>query len=249
MERLKVFIVDDEPAARETLRTALRAMDDVEIVGESAGGEAAVEAIATAAPDIAILDVEMPGLDGLALASRLQGPRRPEIVFLTGFQEYAARAFEVEAVDYLIKPLQPDRLRAAIDRAHRRALGRAAVEEVAEVEDAAATAYESELWVPDREGYARVRAAAIEWVEAAGDYALLHTSLRSHMLRATLSGLSRRLDPRLILRVHRSAMVAPRAVRRVTRSRNGRLVLVLESEVTVPVGDVYHDEVAAVLGL
>ncbi|MEW5685621.1 MAG: LytTR family DNA-binding domain-containing protein [Pseudomonadota bacterium] len=249
MERLKVFIVDDEPVARDTLRAALSGMDDVEVVGESSGGEPAVEAVNAAAPDIAILDVQMPGLDGMELAHRLAGPRRPEIVFLTGFQEYAARAFEVEAVDYLIKPLQPDRLRAAIDRAHRRARARAAVEEVAEIENAAATTYESELWAPDREGYARVRATAIEWVEAAGDYALLHTSLRSHMLRVTLSGLSRRLDPRLVLRVHRSAMVAPRAVRRVTRSRNGRLMLVLESEVTVPVGDVYHDDVVAALGL
>ena len=170
----------------------------------------------------------MPGRNGLRAAADIDVEPRPELVFVTAHEHYAPDAFEVDAADYLLKPVRFDRLRQAVDRARRAArrcaLGRAAPQQLeAEVEalrasGAAPTADDDGFWVPERHGQRRVPIETIDWIEAARDYVLLHTELRSHLLRITMAALEERLAGSPLLRVHRSAFVRPDRVVEVKRA-------------------------------
>jgi DNA-binding LytR/AlgR family response regulator len=219
---LKILLVDDEPLALERLALALRDVPDTQVVGTAADGEAAAAAIARLKPDLVLLDIQMPGADGLSLAAALPAENRPEIVFVTAFNQHAPDAFELEATDYLLKPVQFDRLRQAVERARRRRSTSAAAARAAELEAlvramdpepaAAAGCYDSEIWVPSSKGLIRVDLERVTWIEAAGDYVLFHSDTRSHIHRITMGALAGRLDPARIDRVHRSAFVRPGAV-------------------------------------
>jgi two-component system, LytTR family, response regulator len=251
---LRVLLIDDEPLAVARLEVALRGTPEAQVVGQAHDGIAAAAAIAELKPDLVFLDVQMPGMSGLELARALEATPRPEIVFVTAFERYAPDAFEVEAADFLLKPVQFERLREAIDRAWRRRALRDQAERAAELEQtlrtrAAESPYDAELWAPSRNGLVRVPVGQIEWIEAARDYVLLHTVTRSYILRATMSALSRRLDPAVMLRVHRSAFVRLDAVSEVRRAAAGRLALLLASGVEVQVGSVYVGAVQQALKL
>ena len=243
---LRVFIADDEPLARLMLEQALAAMPDVELVGSAPDGKAAAEALERTHADLLLLDIEMPNLDGVELAAALREGSGPDIVFVTAFDDRALEAIAVEALDYVVKPFTTDRLRAAIERAKRRRNPPPPPEPTG---PRPASAFDADIWVPGRQGAVRVHVDAIEWVEAAGDYVLLHTSTRSHMLRATVGGIAERLDPAVILRTHRSSMVRIDRVRGIRRTAGRRLLLVLESGVSVAVGDRYRGDVEAALGI
>lgn len=258
---LQVLIVDDEPLALERLRVAFAEIPHTQIVGAASDGEAAADAIAELQPDVVILDVQMPGQSGMAVARALDGAQRPEVIFVTAFDHYAAQAFDVEAADYLLKPVKFDRLKVAVERARRRIGLRAAEGEIANLqcevetlrgEADPATAqgpYDEALWAPTRKGMVRVPVGDIDWIEAARDYVLLHTATRSHIVRVRMSQLEQRLDPEIMLRVHRSAFVRRSAVVGVERPGKGQLALRLSDGAAVQVGPNYSTAVVQALGL
>lgn len=238
---LRVVIADDEPPALERLQALFADMDGVEIAGTARDGREAADRIAAVKPDLVLLDIQMPHMSGLKVAASLPAEDRPEIVFVTAFEHYAPDAFEVEAADYLLKPVRFDRLRQAIDRARRRRAMRAAEARLAAAPEAPAR--EDAIWVDHPRGKVRVDVREIEWIEAAKDYVLLHTPTRSHIHRVTMAALEERLDTAELMRVHRSAFVRLSLVREVERLGKGLIALVLEGGVTVSVGPSYSKAV------
>lgn len=240
---LRVVIADDEPLALERLALAFRDIEGAEVVGAAANGLEALDLIASLRPDLAVLDIQMPGRTGLGVASALPPGARPEIVFLTAYDGHAVDAFDVEAADYVLKPLRLERLRQAVERARRRRLGggRDAVAPSAPSSDAPLEG----VWVQGREGMVRVALEQISWIEAAKDYVLLHTASRSHIMRATMASIAEQFPPPALLRVHRSAMVRPAAVQALQTSGAGGQVLILADGAIVPVGPSYQRQTRA----
>jgi DNA-binding LytR/AlgR family response regulator len=241
MNRLRVLVVDDEPLALDRLTALFHQLPEVDVVGTARDGLEAVRRIDELRPDLVMLDIQMPERSGLLIAADLPPDDRPEIVFVTAFEQFAPDAFGVDAADYLLKPVRFDRLRQAVERAkRRRALFRTAA--TPELESAKSE-FEDAIWVQVKGGSVRVSVGSIDWIEAAGDYVMLHTATRSHIHRATMSVLARRLDPTQLMRVHRSAFVRPGAVEEVRRQPHEGLLLVLRDGVAVPVGPSYLDAV------
>lgn len=238
---MRVLIVDDEPAALERLSFMLEQIPGVLVVGTASDGAGALKAISDLQPDLVLLDIQMPDLNGLTVAARMPAERRPEIVFVTAFEIYAADAFEVEALDYLLKPVRFDRLRQAMDRAKRRRAGDAAKTPL--------TADTRAIWVQTRNGSVRVPLSDIDWIEASRDYVLLHTSTRSYLHRSTMSALEADLKDTGLIRVHRSAFV--RADRVLSVQGHGRAIsgLILANEIEVPVGSTYAPHVLEMLNI
>jgi len=232
---LRVVIADDEPLALERLALAFRDIEGAEVVGAAANGLQALEMIAALRPDLAVLDIQMPGRTGLGVAAALPPEGRPEIVFLTAFDSHAVDAFDVEAADYVLKPLRLDRLRQAVVRARRRLQG--AHCDATEAPTRAPAGVADGFWVQGREGLVRVSLEQISWIEAAKDYVLLHTASRSYILRATMASIAERFPPPALLRVHRSALVRPGAVQAL---QTGGHVLILTDGTAVAVGPSYQ---------
>jgi two-component system LytT family response regulator len=248
---LRVLLVDDEPLALRRLQLAFADIADVEVVGTASDGDAAARLIEDLKPDLVMLDIQMPGRSGMAVAADLPPDERPEIVFLTAFEHYAVDAFDVDAVDYLLKPVRLERLRQAVARARRRRLEREAAKgaeaPAAPIPAPTSDGYQSELVVPGKLGPRRIPVESICWIEASKDYALIHTSRRAFILRTTMAELEAQLDPRAMLRVHRSAFVRLDAVRGVRRPGKGAITLVLDDEVEVQVGPNYIKSVRQAL--
>ena len=246
---MRLLLVDDEPAALERLEALLAQVPDIEVAGVARNGREATEAMERLKPDLVLLDIQMPERSGLAVAASIPVEERPEIIFVTAFELYAADAFEVEAADYLLKPVRFDRLRQAIERARRRQALRAAAARAEEAQGAPSEEDLDGFWVQVRSGYVRVPLAEIDWIEAAKDYVLLHTATRSHIHRATMNAMERRLNPAELMRVHRSAFVRPGRVKEVVRLGKGLISLVLEDGVNVAVGPSYVNAVSERLAL
>lgn len=246
---MRILLVDDEPAALERLAALLSQAPDVSVVGTARNGREAAQAIADLHPDLVLLDIQMPEASGLAVAAALPPEDRPEIIFVTAFELYAADAFEVEAADYLLKPVRFDRLRQAIERARRRQSQRTALARAADALAAPADEDPDGFWVQVRTGFVRVPLGDIDWIEAAKDYVLLHTATRSHIHRATMNALERKLNPAELTRVHRSAFVRPARVAEVKRLGKGLISLVLQDGVNVAVGPSYVNAVTERLAL
>lgn len=257
---MRILLVDDETLALDRLRTLFADIEGVEVVGQAKEGTSALALIDDLKPDLVILDVQMPGRNGLRIAADLPAAERPEVVFVTAHEHYAPDAFEIDAADYLLKPVRFDRLRHAVERARRRralkeqaALVERLEEELSALRAGAAVSGQgpgqgdAEIWVPDRNGHCRVPIDSIDWIEAARDYVLLHTQLRSHMRRITMAALDEKLADTPFVRVHRSAFVQPDRVAEVRRS--GRtMVLVLHDSTQVQVGPSYASTVEERLG-
>lgn len=252
---MRILIVDDEALALDRLRTLCADIEDVEVVGEALNGDAALLEISRLLPDLVILDVQMPGRNGLRTAAAMETEQRPEIVFVTAHEHYAPDAFEVDAADYLLKPVRFDRLRQAVTRARRRRVMRVQAErvdmlarELEAMKAAGRSDADTGFWIPERNGQRRVPLDAIDWIEAARDYVLLHTDARSYMLRTTMGALEAKLADSPLLRVHRSAFVR---LDRVTEIRRGprSIMLVLGDGAQVQVGPSYVDTIQDALGL
>ena len=207
---MRVLIVDDEPLARRGVRGKLRRIPDVEIVGECGEGASAVESILKLAPDLVFLDVQMPGMDGFEVLRNVSAERLPVVIFLTAYEQHALHAFEVHALDYLLKPLDDDRFVAAMDRA-REQIDAASKAELAErllkLVAQSTGRYASRLTARTGSDIRIVPVEEVEWISAAGDYAELHTHSGTHLLRESMNSLEERLDPARFARIHRSRIV------------------------------------------
>jgi two-component system LytT family response regulator len=207
---VRALIVDDEPLARRGVVLRLRKFRDVEIVGECGDGSSAVEKILALSPDIVFLDVQMPGMDGFDVLRALPRENLPRVIFLTAYEQHALRAFEVHALDYLLKPVDDTRFAAAVGRAQKivdSASKATMAERVLKMLDRTAEKYASRFTVQTGSRMQIVLAEDVEWIGAAGDYVELHVSGRSYLVRETMASLERRLDPAKFLRIHRSRIV------------------------------------------
>ena len=259
---IRTLLVDDEKLAIQGLQLRLQPHEDVEIIGTCQNGREAIRAIKTEKPDLVFLDIQMPGFDGFSVVQGVMEIDPPLFVFVTAFQEHAIRAFEANAVNYLMKPVDEDKLADTIERVRQRLAEkkssdeadrlRGVLSEVApeaaqdiESEDTeAAGRYEKLINVKDRGQIFRVEVDTIEHIEAAGDYMCIYTGDNSLILRETMKDLERRLDPRTFQRVHRSTIVNLDQVRQVKPHTNGECFLVLDSGAEVKVSRSYRDVVA-----
>jgi two-component system LytT family response regulator len=206
---LRTLIVDDEPLARRRLRQLLQSAADVAVVGESEDGPSAVASVRRLEPDLILLDVQMPGMDGFDVIAELGPAECPAVVFVTAFDRYAVRAFEVHAIDYLLKPFDRARLDLALARARQLVAGDRTLTRrlAALVTDLQAKRPLSRLVVKDGDRVYFVRVDDVAWFEAVGHYVCLHAGGQSPVIRDTLAHLESRLDPERFVRVHRSAIL------------------------------------------
>ena len=240
----RVLIVDDEPLARRRLDILLKAIPDVEVAGAAQDGAAARRMIGELRPDVMLLDIKMPGLNGFQLLDALPAGTAPIVIFVTAFDHYAVEAFKRAAFDYLLKPVEPERLRAAIGRAREALTTRGATERVRELEEiignlrqgdaAAAPRFDREVWVHDRNDRLSLPVAAIDWVGAERDYVRIHAGGRSYLVRQAMGALEAKLDPTVFRRIHRSSLVRLDRIVRL-RSGFGRCSVVLSTGVELPV--------------
>ncbi len=258
---IRTILVDDEKLAIQGLQLRLEKFADVEIIDTCSNGREAIRKIKTEKPDLVFLDIQMPGFDGFSVVKGIMEIEPPLIVFVTAYQEHAVRAFEANAVNYLMKPVDEDKLADTMERVRLRIAEKAASEEaeklktvLAEVAPDAMEAmpdepevtarYEKLINIKDRGQIFRVDVDSIERIEAAGDYMCIYTADNSLILRETMKDLERRLDPRVFQRVHRSWIVNLNNVRQVKPHTNGECFLVLESGADVKVSRSYRDVVA-----
>jgi two-component system LytT family response regulator len=226
-----VVVVDDEALAREKLRTLLAEHDDVELLAECSNGAEAVEAIARERPDVVFLDVQMPELDGFAVLEALEPDTAPTIVFVTAYDHYAIQAFEVHALDYLLKPFDRERFVRTLDHV-RAALGhdrhdlgahlRALLRDVRREDERPAR-----LLVKSGGRVTFVTVSDVDWIQAAGNYVEIHAGNETHLLRETLKNLEARLDPEQFVRVHRSIVVNLDRVKHMDSGIHGEYVITL----------------------
>ena len=258
---LRVLVVDDEQPARALLREYLAAHPQVQVVAEAADGLEAARVLQAQAPDLVFLDIQMPGFDGFSVVKGVMEIEPPLFVFVTAYQEHAIRAFEANAVNYLMKPVDVDKLADTIERVRQRIAEKKSAEEAEKLKNVlsevapdavdnlpeqedTANRYEKLINVKDRGQIFRVDVDSIEHIEAAGDYMCIYTGDNSLILRETMKDLERRLDPRVFQRVHRSTIVNLDQVRQVKPHTNGECFLVLESGAQVKVSRSYRDVVA-----
>jgi two-component system LytT family response regulator len=260
-ELIRTLIVDDEPAARAALQSLLAADREIEVIGECADGRAAVERIEREHPDLVFLDVQMPGLSGFDALGRLDLAELPEVVFVTAYDEYALRAFEVHAADYLLKPFSDDRFHLALTRAkqqvHRRRLGHLndrlvmLLDTVGRSGMAGSPAAGQYLrrFVIKSGGRATILAVRdIDWIEAEGDYVKLHTGKTSHLLRETMKRIEARLDPVRFVRIHRSTIVNIERIKEIQPFFHGEYVVLLHDGTSLKLARGYRQHLETALG-
>jgi two-component system LytT family response regulator len=243
---LRVAIVDDEPPARARLRRLLRNHEDVEVVAECGDGAAAVHAIESARPDLVLLDVQMPELDGFEVLRTLEVPRLPAVIFVTAFDRYALRAFEVHALDYVVKPVEAERFDQALAHARQRILER-------ESAGAGLPALIRELArdrahlnrIPVRsEGRVKViDLGDVDWISAADNYVTLHVGRREYLVRDTLSALEQRLNANEFVRVHRSTIIRVDRIAELLPDPHGEFRIRLKSGAEVALSRTYRTRV------
>lgn len=248
-EALRAVIAEDEPLARKRLRQALAGIGGVTVVGSAGDGKSAVELINRIVPDIVFLDIRMPGLSGIELLRAIDLRQPPEVVFVSAYDAFAIDAFEQGAIDYVLKPVDDERLARAVERARERIRTRDAERRLLELNDAveklsrrkdAAEAFERDFWISEGERVVRVPVREVIWIEAAGDYVVVHGEAGNHVMYDSLSALETRLDPDEFVRVHRSAIVRKPAVEAIERSKFGAVRLNLRGGFTTNVGRTYR---------
>ena len=260
---IRTILVDDETLAIQGLQLRLQAHDDVEIIDTCQNGREAIRSIKTHKPDLVFLDIQMPGFDGFSVVQGLMEVEPPLFVFVTAYSDHAIRAFEAQATDYLMKPVEESRLADTLDRVRQRLAEKRGAEEVdrlkevlAEVapdsvenlvesaETPSSNRFEKLINIKDRGQIFRVDIDTIERIDAAGDYMVIYTGENNFVLRETMKDLEKRLDPRRFQRVHRSTIVNLDLVKEVKPHTNGECFLVLGSGAQVKVSRSYRDVVA-----
>ncbi len=260
---IKTIVVDDEPLARRRILRLLKAEPDVEIVAECSDGREAIDAIKQHHPDLVFLYVQMPELDGLGVLQAFEAEQLPLVIFTTAYDQYAVRAFEVHAVDYLVKPFDPERFRSAFQRA-REQLDRAQASDqnqrlIALLEQLAAQArsgesgtggdrYLDRLMIRSGGKIFFVKTAEIDWVEAAANYVRLHVGRESHVIRETISNLAERLDPSHFARIHRSTIVNLDRVKEMQPWFSGEYIVILRDGTRLKLSRGYRERLEEQLG-
>ena len=246
LAELKVLIADDEPLAAERLQLLLARCDGIDLVGSASDGDSAVRMTEALKPDLLMLDIAMPGLDGIEVARALatQNPS-PAVVFVTAFDQFAVAAFEVAAVDYLMKPVDPVRLQRSLERA--REYIRARRDAPTKV-PAKTSQWLDEFWASDLTGLVRIASRDIDRVSAERDYMRLHVGRRSWLIHHSMAALEEGLDPDLFVRLHRSAIVRRDFIAGFTRNPSGRWIARLADGAEQPVGRLYSDQVRSIAG-
>lgn len=251
--RTRVLIADDEPLARERLRTLLGAEDWVEVVAECQNGTEAVDSIARLQPDLVFLDVQMPGATGFDVIDAVGPDRMPLVVFVTAFDKYALRAFDVHALDYLLKPFGRDRFqetlkhaRASLERRRAGDLGRRLLALVNDIKPEPPKL--DRLVVKSGGRVFFLRTDEIDWIEAAGNYVRLHVGATSHLLRETMNSIEARLDPEKFFRIHRSRIVNMERIQEMQPWLNGEYAVVLRNGTRVTLSRGYREKLQERLG-
>ncbi len=221
---MRAMVIDDEPLARRSVRRFLKAYADVELIGECGDGESAVAAILTKQPDLVFLDVQMPEMDGFEVVRKIGADRMPVTIFVTAYDRYALRAFDENAVDYLLKPFEKERFERALMRARER------------------------IAITENGRVHFVKARDIDWIGAEGNYARLHVGIREYLLRETLTSLERRLSPLDFLRTHRSTIVNVHRIKEIQAWFHGHHRVLLENGTELRMSR-YQREVARKLGI
>jgi DNA-binding LytR/AlgR family response regulator len=239
---MRIVIADDEPIALERLRSAVACIPEVDLLGQASDGAEALALIRAQKPEVVILDIQMPGLNGLEVMASLQNaPVIPEVIFLTAFDQHAVSAFDLQAVDYVLKPVNFERLRSALRRAQTRVQARSSDQRFAELSRlidslrAQTAAREGglpqrEIWVKARNGLVRIPTETIDMIEAEGDYVVIHAAGASHLLKQSISTLEKSLDSSQFARVHRSTIVNLNRVQGIRRRGVRSLSLQLSSD-------------------
>ena len=260
---IRTILVDDETLAIQGLALRLQEHPDVEIIETCNNGREAIRAIKTHKPDLVFLDIQMPGFDGFSVVAGLAEVEPPLFVFVTAYSDHAIRAFEAQATDYLMKPVEEDRLSATMERVRQRLAEKKGVEEAERLKEALAehapevheeivdsdegpssSRFEKLINIKDQGQIFRVDVDSIERIDAAGDYMCIYTGGETLVLRQTMKDMEKRLDPRKFQRVHRSSIVNLDLVRQVKPHTNGECFLILESGAQVKVSRSYRDVVA-----
>ena len=267
-EKLTAIVVDDEPLARRGLRLRLDHIEDVEIIAEASNGREARERILELRPDVAFVDIQMPGVSGLELVQQLPQEELPQIVFVTAYDQYAVQAFEINAVDYVLKPIEEERLALALERVREKlasadiatqreklleAVADLTQESPEELEQRLAagefnrelsgTQYPEKIAIKDAGKITLVPAQEIDWIDAAGDYMCVHANGETHVMRITMKELEQQLDPKVFQRIHRSTIVNLQRVREICAHINGEYYLVLNNGERLKMSRSYKNKV------
>src|SRR4051812_10558054 len=260
VRRIRTVIVDDEPTARRGVRLLLERDGGVDIVGEASGGAEAAELIAREKPDLAFLDVQMPGCDGFAALARVSPAAAPAVVFVTAYDEHALHAFEINAVDYLLKPYDDARFAAALARAKdavRRRNSDSVNARITQLldylkddrgpvsgKDDAST---DRILIKSSGEIFFLKPEEIDWIEAEGDYMKFHVAGRTHLMRETMARLETRLDPKRFIRIHRSTIVNIDRLRKLSPSFAGEYAVILHDGTKLKLSRGYHERIATLL--
>ena len=249
---LRVVVVDDEELPRQRITDLVCAHPELDLVAEAGDGTSALDTIVECRPDLVFLDIQMPELDGFQVVAALDDEVLPAVVFVTAYDEYAIRAFEVDAIDYLLKPVAPQRFEAAVSRvlarlerrdsSHAKPL-RTLAERASERQPTPVTRFVA------RRGAKHyfVRVPEIDWIEAVGNYVRLQTGEKSHLIRETMKGVEARLDPHEFVRIHRSAIVAVDRIQSIEAREHGEYVVTMQSGVRLTSSRAYSERVRALL--
>lgn len=268
---ITAVIVDDEPLAIEGLKLRLEKIEEIEVIGEAEDGDSAIQICQKLTPDVLFIDLQLPGLNGLEVVQALQSDIMPLVVFVSAYSEYAVDAFELNAIDYVLKPVNLGRLKKTIERLKERlspkqndndkykllkALGETSGIDIAELEDwleskpnsPLPTPYRQELVIKNNDNE-RVFVAVtdIRWIDAAGDYMCVHTNHETHVIRITMKKLTEQLDSRLFQRVHKSTLVNINFIKGIQPLKNSESILDLGDDIKLKVSRNYSEAVHTIL--
>ncbi len=255
MNEIRVIVVDDEPLARERVRDLAGEQAGLTVVAECADGEDAVKSIRARHPDLVFLDVQMPGMDGFDVIRTVGAQRMPPTIFVTAYDRYALKAFEASALDYLLKPIDPERFARAVRRARRWIEGATAPRDLEGLAGRLKSLLQGldagsprRLVIRDGGRSLVVAIEEIDWIEPTGNYLRLHVGRESHMMRETMGGIESRLESCGFVRIHRSAIVNVSRIREMHPTFRGDAVVVLRDGTRLPLGRAYRERVSRALG-
>jgi two-component system, LytTR family, response regulator len=252
MEKIRVLIVDDEPLAREGIRMRLQPAPDIEIIGECRNGREAVAAILRDAPELVFLDIQMPRMDGFAVIEAVGAQRMPQVIFVTAYDEHALRAFEVHALDYLLKPMDGARFAEALARARDRIRGKNLEAIAAQLQQMMSALkgekdYLKRLSIKSAGRILLLGVDEIDWIEAADNYVQVHAGQDSHLLLSTMNSLETRLNPQQFLRIHRSTIVNLKRIKELHPMFHGEFRVILQDNTQLTSGRSYSKNLQKLL--